>query len=39
MKILRDEMVECNGIQIIGVEYSFERDHMENVISKLKIDP
>ncbi len=24
MSILRDEMVECKGIQIIGVEYSFE---------------
>jgi predicted MPP superfamily phosphohydrolase len=39
MKILRDELVECKGIQIIGVEYSYESDHMENVISKLKIDP
>ncbi len=38
MKILRDEMVECKGIQIIGVEYSFERNHMEKVISKLEID-
>ncbi len=39
MTIIRDQMVECNGIQIIGVEYSFEPNHMENVVSKLKIDP
>lgn len=38
MHVLRDEMVECNGIQIIGVEYSFEVNHMENVLAKLKID-
>ncbi len=37
MKVLRDEMVECKGIQIIGVEYSFDLNHMENVISKLSI--
>lgn len=37
MKILRDEMVECKGIQVIGVEYSFELNHMENVISRLNI--
>jgi hypothetical protein len=38
MMVLRDEMVECNGIQVIGVEYSFELNHMENVLSSLKID-
>ena len=38
MRVLRDEMVECKGIQIIGVEYSFEPYHMEKVISKLKIN-
>ena len=38
MRILRDEMVECNGIQIIGVDYTFEYNHMEKVLSKLKID-
>lgn len=39
MKILRDQMVECMGIQVIGVEYSFEKNHMENVLSKIEIDP
>jgi uncharacterized protein len=39
MEILRDQMVEFNGIQIIGVEYSFERNHMETVLSKIKLDP
>jgi predicted MPP superfamily phosphohydrolase len=38
MNILRDEMVEYNGIQVIGVEYSFELNHMENVLSKLPIN-
>lgn len=38
MKILRDQMVEFNGIQIIGVEYSFERNHMERVLSKINFD-
>lgn len=38
MEILRDQMVEFNGIQIIGVEYSFERNHMEKVLSKIKLD-
>ena len=37
MKVLRDEMIECKGIQVIGVEYSFELNHMKNVISKLNI--
>jgi hypothetical protein len=38
MNILRDQMVECKGIQIIGVEYSFERNHIANVLSRIKID-
>ncbi len=38
MNILRDKMIECKGIQVIGVEYSFERKHMEKVLSKIKID-
>jgi predicted MPP superfamily phosphohydrolase len=38
MIVLRDEMVLCKGIQIIGVEYSFELNHMENTLSKLKIN-
>ena len=38
MRVLRDEMVECKDIQIIGVEYSFEVNHMGNVLSRLKIN-
>ncbi len=38
MRVLRDEMVECKDIQIIGVEYSFEPNHMGNVLAKLKIN-
>ena len=37
MRVLRDEMVECKGIQVIGVEYSFEINHMENVLKTLKL--
>ena len=38
MIVLRDELVECKGIQIIGIDYSFELNHMKNVISKLNIN-
>lgn len=38
INILRDEMVEIEGIQIIGVDYSYERNHLKNVLSQLKID-
>jgi len=39
MKILRDELYEYNGIQIIGVEYSYKPNHLKKVISQLKINP
>ena len=38
MMVLRDEMVDFKDIQIIGVEYSFEPNHMANVLGKLNID-
>lgn len=38
MVILRDQMAEFSGIQIIGVEYSFERDHMGKVLSEIGLD-
>jgi uncharacterized protein len=38
MRVLRDEMVECKDIQVIGVEYSFEPKHMGNVLAKLEIN-
>ncbi len=38
MMVLKDEMVECKDIQIIGVGYSFELNHMGDVLSKLKIN-
>jgi uncharacterized protein len=37
LKILRGEMVEFKGIQVIGVEYSFEKDHLKNSLSRLEI--
>jgi len=38
INILRDEMVEIQGIQIIGVDYSYEKNHLKGVLSQLKID-
>ena len=38
IKMLRNEMVECCGLQIIGVNYSFEKDHLEKALSKLDIN-
>lgn len=38
LKILQNEMVEVKGIQVIGVEYSFERHHLKNTLSKLEIN-
>lgn len=37
LKILQGEMVEYRGVQVIGVEYSFEKDHLKNSLSKLEI--
>ncbi|NYB51437.1 MAG: metallophosphoesterase [Methanobacteriaceae archaeon] len=37
LKILRDEMIEFREIQVIGVGYSFESDHLKNSLSKLEI--
>lgn len=38
LKILRNELVEFNQIQVIGVEYSFERDHLKNTLKNLEIN-
>ncbi|OPX59421.1 MAG: phosphodiesterase YaeI [Methanobacterium sp. PtaB.Bin024] len=38
LKILQNELVEFNRIQVIGVDYSFERDHLKKTLSQLKID-
>ncbi len=38
LKILRNEIVEYKGMQVIGVEYSFEKNHLKNSLSNLKID-
>ena len=38
IKILQDEMVEFEDIQIIGVNYSFERQYLKKVLSQLEID-
>ena len=38
LKILRNEMVEYNQKQVVGVEYSFERDHLKNTLKRLEIN-
>ncbi|MGZ7095822.1 MAG: metallophosphoesterase [Methanobacterium sp.] len=38
INILRNEIIEIQDIQIIGVDYSYQRNHLKNVLSKLKID-
>ncbi len=37
LKILQSELVEYKGIQVIGVGYSFEKDHLKNSLSKMEI--
>ncbi len=38
IKFLRNEIFKFQGIQIIGVDYSFKKDHLKNVLSSLKIE-
>ena len=38
LRILRNELVVFNQIQVIGVEYSFEHDHLKNTLKRLKIN-
>lgn len=38
INILRDEMVEIQDIQIVGVDYSYQRNYLNQVLSKLEID-
>ncbi|MCC7552011.1 MAG: metallophosphoesterase [Methanobacterium sp.] len=37
LKILQNELVEFRGMQVIGVGYSFERNHLKNTLSQLEI--
>lgn len=38
VNVLRDEIVEFNGLQIIGVDYSLERNHLKKILSQIVID-
>lgn len=38
IKVLRNEAVEFAGIQIIGIEFSQNKGHLERELEKLKID-
>ncbi len=38
LRILHNEMVEFNQIHVIGVEYSFERDHLKNTLNQFEIN-
>lgn len=39
LRILRNELVECMGIQVIGVEYSYQTQNLEKSLSKIDINP
>jgi len=39
VRILRNELIEHGGLQIIGVEYSYGRKNLENALSKMNINP
>ncbi len=38
IKVLRNEVIEFNGLQIIGVDYSFQRNHLKEILSQIQID-
>ncbi len=38
IRVLKNEVVDFDGIQIIGVEYSEEKDHLRKELEKLKIN-
>lgn len=38
INILRNEMVKIEDVQIIGVDYSFNRNHLKDVLSRMEID-
>ena len=38
INILRDEVVEFEGLQIVGVNYSTHRNHLKTVLPELNID-
>lgn len=36
--VLRDELVEFGDLQIIGADYSIERNHLKKILHKIRID-
>jgi len=38
IRVLRNEIVDYDGLQIIGVEFSEDKDHLGKELEKLKID-
>lgn len=38
LEMLSNEKFEFKGIQIIGVNYSFDQDHLKNMLHRLKIE-
>jgi uncharacterized protein len=38
LHVLKDEVENFKGIQIVGVQYAIEREHLKNTLNKLNID-
>jgi len=38
LKILSGEVIDFKGVQVVGVNYSFERNHLQNTLNQLKIE-
>jgi len=38
INVLRDEIVEFEGLQIIGVDYSLERNYLKKILPQIEID-
>jgi uncharacterized protein len=38
LRILQGELVDFKGVQVVGVGYSYERDHLKNTLSGLEIN-
>lgn len=39
LHVLKDEVEEFKGIQIVGAQYAVEHEHLKKTLDKLKIDP
>ncbi len=38
IRVMKDEIIEFEGLQVVGVNYSYERNRLKKVLSQLNID-